>query len=220
LISPSEVVQTMFQSLSVVPGETSLQLFHTTEASKTFDSEYHAAILNALPANVLLEEVVSKGTSNSHPLKMQFLACPPNFTFKLHGHPSVELMIPLIGEVWEKRLFGATLHPSLLAGKSPLPVAEEEGSFYTPPSVNEIAQVQESLTTLLAEKIISMGNKGEFADRPIEEGQVLCNQVSSIHQSYTKNQGCLLLVFWCGVHANLDCGCCTDIAGSEDLFLP
>jgi len=206
--------------LSASPGEAPLQLFQTAKAARSFDSEYKAAILHALPASVLIEEVVPKGTSNSHPLKMQFLACPPNFTFKLHCHVSVELIIPLVGELWEKRLLGATLHPKLLARKSPLQITEEKGAFYKPPSADhDMAQTQE-LATLLASKIDSMGNVGEFVDRSLGNGQVMYNSVGSIHQSYTKDQGCLLLVLWCGVHGNLDCACCEDIAGGKDLFLP
>ena len=219
-ISPSEVIQTMFQSLSVTPGETPLQLFNNSEASKAFDLEFKAIILNALPAKVLLEEVVCKGTSNSHPLKMQFLVCPPNFNFKLHSHPNIELIIPLIGGLWEKYLSGATLHPSLLARKSPLSVPDEEDKLYKPPSGSEIAGVKESLIALLAVKVASLGSKGKFIDRSFEEGQVLYNEVGSIHQSYTKDRGSLLLVLWSGIHADLDCDCCTGIAGSENLFLP
>ena len=49
-----------------------LKLFPTKEMSDEFDAKFHAA-LQSLKDSVL-EELASNGTSNKHPLKMQFLA--------------------------------------------------------------------------------------------------------------------------------------------------
>ena len=217
-VSLAEVVQTMFESL--FKGESVPKLFQSAEASKTFDTQYHATMLTAFPAEVLLSEVVSKGTSNSHPIKMQLFACPPNFDFSLHAHPSVELDIPLVGRLWERYLIGATINPSLLVRKSPLPDAADDSKLYDTPLDKEVDQMKKALEMDIAEKISHLGKDGEFIDRPNDEGQVLYNEPGSIHQSYTKDGGCLLLVLWAGFGVEIDCACCEGIRGSQGLFLP
>jgi hypothetical protein len=221
--SPSEVAQTLLDSFSIAAQP---QLFKTVEERQAFDSQFHASILVSMTAKTLLEEVVSKGMSNGHPLMLQFLACPPNVSFSLHSHASVELDIPLVGKLWEKYLYGAALNPTLLLRKSPLTVVQEmdqEGSkLYTPLFDKEVKEVTQSLTQTVVDKIPSLGNIGKFVDRVNEEGSVIYNEIGSIHQTYTKDQGCLILALWCGAHANIDqlkC-CCTGIEGSKGLFLP
>jgi|AntRauTorckE5430_2_1112549.scaffolds.fasta_scaffold00209_11 hypothetical protein len=229
-MSHSTVVQNLLESmLAEVLPPPSFQLFDTDEAKVTFESEFLAAALSAcgmastevIPAG-LLGELVSKGTSNSHPIKMQFLACPPNYNFKLHAHPTIELAIPFVGELWERRLMGARLHQSIVARQPALSVSTEgEDKFHRGPSDEEIGNVKKSLQKQLAEKLVSMGSLGEFVDRGLSEGQVLLNEVGSIHQSYTQNRGCLLLVLWSGMHADLEnYDCCAGVKGSESLFLP
>ena len=221
--SPSEVAQTLLDSFSIAAQP---QLFKTLEERQAFDSQFHASILVSMTAKTLLEEVVSKGMSNGHPLMLQFLACPPNVSFSLHSHASVELDIPLVGKLWEKYLYGAALNPTLLLRKSPLAVVQEmdqEGSkLYTPLFDEEVKEVTQSLTQTVVDKIPSLGNIGKFVDRVNEEGSVIYNEIGSIHQTYTKDQGCLILALWCGAHANIDqlkC-CCSGIEGSKGLFLP
>ena len=78
------IVQGLFDTLSIhdntavtsVEGEQEqtapLKLFPTKETSDEFDTKFHAA-LQSLKDSVR-EELASNGTSNKHPLKMQFLA--------------------------------------------------------------------------------------------------------------------------------------------------
>ena len=69
------IAQELFDTLpmSVEEGETaSLQLFPNKEIRDKFDANLHAAI-RSLRDNIC-EELASNGTSNKHPLKIQFLA--------------------------------------------------------------------------------------------------------------------------------------------------
>lgn len=223
-ISPSDVIQTLFASLPLSSADQSPpELLKSAKARATFDTQFHAALLNAVTAKTLLNEVVTHGVSNGHPLKFQFLACPPNFSFRLHSHASLELMVPVVGDLWERYLYGATVNPMVLSRSIPLD-ATDKGSnkLYIAPSDGEVEQVAQALKQTLLEKMHSLGRTGKFVDRVIEEGSVCYNEVGSIHQSYTKEKGSLIFVLWCGAHADIDqsaCNC-TGIDGSEGLFLP
>lgn len=52
--------------------EKALQLFPTKEMRDEFDADFHAAIQSLKDS--VCKELASNGTSNKHPLKMQFLA--------------------------------------------------------------------------------------------------------------------------------------------------
>lgn len=208
------VVQQLFESLSINANGIPLQFFGNSEARTSFDADFKATFQHALSPKVLSEEVMVKGTSNEHPLKIQFLACPPNFKFKLHSHPNVELCIPFIGELGEKRLIGAHLNPSVLTRQTNLSVSDD-AQFYGAPSDEEMRSVKNTLQQTMNEKILSLGETGEFVDRSLGKGEVLFNDVGTVHQSYTSDVGCLLLVMWSGLHADLEnCAC------YEALFMP
>lgn len=217
--SPSAIVDTLVSSLPISDDGGIRQCFITPNERNRFDSQYFAALLNALPNDILVNEVNAKGTSNSHPLKLQLLACPKGFEFKLHAHPSVELIVPLIGELWERRLVGAAMSSDHLKRGVELSVPAYSDKLYEDPNDDSMALAKENLQASMS-AISSLGTKGKFVDRSTREGQVLYNAVGSIHQSYTKEEGCLLFVLWSGIHADLvDCDCCRDIEGA-DLFLP
>jgi len=216
---PSEILEMLLASLPMGRDNETDQCFATSEDRDRFDSQYFAAFLNALPDDILAKEVNAKGTSNSHPLKLQVFACSKEFQFKLHAHPSVELVIPLVGELWERRLIGATMSAEHLKRSEDLPSPSTVDKFYEDPSDGEMARAKESLQSTMS-TITSLGTEGRFVDRSQREGQVLYNSVGSIHQSYTKENGCLLLALWSGIHADIvDCGCCQGIEGAS-LFLP
>ena len=111
--------------------------------------------------------------SNKHPLKFQWLACPPNMEFQLHSHPNVELDIPLVGDLWERRLMDAELRASILERKTPL---SNDGA----PTDEELARERKHLGDI-ADGIQSLGSSGHFIDRATREGQVLYNSVGSLH---------------------------------------
>lgn len=215
--SPSAILETLASSLPLSSDVS--PCFATSEAQDRFDSQYFAALLNALPDDILVNEVNAKGTSNSHPLKLQLLACPKGFEFKLHAHPSVELIVPLVGELWERRLIGASMSSNHLKRGVELSMSAYSGKLYEEPNDDDMALAKEQLQLSMS-AISSLGTEGKFVDRSTREGQILYNAVGSIHQSYTKEEGCLLFVLWSGIHADLvDCECCRGIEGA-DLFLP
>lgn len=216
--SPSVILETLLCSLPLSNDDV-FPCFEIPGERNRFDSQYFAALLNALPDDILANEVTAKGTSNSHPLKFQCLACPKGFEFKLHAHPSVELIVPLVGELWERRLIGATMASDHLKRDVELSVPAYSDKLYEDPNDDDIAKAKENLQSTMS-SISSLGTEGKFVDRPTRAGQVLYNAVGSIHQSYTKEEGCLLFVLWSGIHADfVDCECCRGIEGA-DLFLP
>ena len=157
--------------------------------------------------------------------------CPPNFNFKLHSHPNKELCIPITGTLYERRLIGMSLHPTIVERQLELtkPTSEiEEDSgdrniqkkLYHQPTDTEIKQVYTSLKRSLGRKVKTLGKHGKIINRQLNVGQVLVNDIGSIHQSYTKEDGCLILAIWSGLHADLDKGCdCCGIEGSHLLVL-
>ena len=137
----------------------------------------------------------------------------------MHAHPSVELIVPLVGELWERRLIGATMSAEPLKRSEGLSIPSAADKFYEDPSDDEMARAKKSLQSSMG-TITSLGTEGRVVDRSTSEGQVLFNSVGSIHQSYTKEKGCLLLALWSGMHADIvDCSCCEGIEGAN-LFLP
>lgn len=176
------IVQKLFDSLSL---NEEVKLFPTVKSCDHFTAQVLAAFVNAVPVTMLREEVMKMGTSNTHPLKLQFLACPKGFDFDIHGHPNVELIIPLCGKLHERRLLGATLAPEFLCGP--------EGGHQCPLNRDDLL------------KLVDEYDGVQVVDRFVQNGQVLFNSVGSIHQSYTKSDvGALLLTLWSGVHTHLD----------------
>lgn len=96
-LSPAEAAQRLLYTFSM---DNTPKLFKNQEAKDVFDKEWKAAALASFKPKDLVEEIIPKGSSNKHPLKLQWLACPPNLEFQLHSHPNVELDIPL-GELIE-----------------------------------------------------------------------------------------------------------------------
>ena len=237
---PAEMIQSMLDSFHIMKNP--ITLFNTVDASSKFDKIFYEQFVGALPittngATTDTDEVLSSGKSNAHPLKIQLLACPPNFRFKLHSHPNIELSIPLVGELCEVRLMNGGVDPMLLCRPNR---NEKENDVVvgssSSPSEEELMQVKKSLQELMSTTPLVLddsSNEGSskkkelrFVDRTLNEGEVLYNEIGSVHQSYTKNEesggvGCLLLVLWSGLHADIeDCTCCFGIEGSENLFLP
>jgi len=213
-LSPSAVAQSLLESYEIGPGA---QLFSSPEAKATFDNEFHASVINAWPANVLRNEIVPKGTSNGHPIKMQFLACPPNFNFNLHCHPGMELDIPIIGNLGERRLMGARLDPDFQARQTTLsPASPPDSTCYETPS-DESILLEKAAIEAIFDKIKTLGTSGKFVERLAKEGSVIYNAVGSIHQTFTVEGGCLILAVWCGIHGGLDGADCGGIADNKIL---
>jgi thiamine pyrophosphate-dependent acetolactate synthase large subunit-like protein len=168
-----------------------IELFPTAESRVHFNAQLKATFLNAVPVTMLREEIDKMGTSNTHHLKMQFLACPKGFDFDLHGHPNIEICIPIVGKLHERRLIGAHIAPSAL--RQP----EGDSTF-----------LNHGSSPLKAEHLSYIMDENDdlaFVDRSIKNGKVLFNPIGSIHKSYTRPEvGCLLLTLWSGIHSNFD----------------
>jgi len=68
----SYIAQRLFESLpinNIAREDSSLNLFPTEEIRKAFDTNFNAAL-----HTIIDDEIVSRRTSNKHPLKIQFLA--------------------------------------------------------------------------------------------------------------------------------------------------
>ena len=114
-----------------------------------------------------------------------------------------------MGELSEKRLLGACLNPALLTGKNSLTACGKA------PSEEEMRTEKNALQQTMNEIVKSLGKEGKFVDRTLKEGEVLFNEVGTVHQSDTSNGGCLLFAVWSGLHADLEnCTC------YESLFIP
>jgi len=216
--SPSNAVETLLSYIGITSadGHAVDTFFSSKEAAQTFDSQFQASMLNAFPA-----KEYASGTSNSYPLKMQIMAAPPSQNWGLHAHPNVELMVPLVGEVWEKRLIRTEVNPEVLrqskskGGKFPLKMDEDTGPDDDQLSLAKV-ELQEKI-----DSVKNLGGEGEFVDRPVREGRVLFNSAGSVHRSYTKEEGCLMVVVWSGLHADIsNCSCVSAMKGFDGLFSP
>ena len=96
------------------------------------------------------------------------------------------------------------MHPTVVERdleltKPTLEIEEDSGDknkgkkLYQQPTDTEIKQVYTSLKSSLGRNVTTLGRHGKFVDRQLKTGQVLVNDIGSIHQSYTKEDGCLIL---------------------------
>ena len=190
---PSRILERQLASLSFFKNQGTVpKLFVSEEDYKSYDAQFKSSVLSCFSQETVQEIIAQGGISNSHPLCLQLLACPKDFKFLPHAHPNVELMFPIVGECWEKRYPGVPIPALNLRRKDPA---------YSHPTPEEL----EKLTAQLKQPGIChfLDHKESF-DRVIHQSQILYNPAGSVHQSYTKNDGCLLVVLWSGLHANFD----------------
>ena len=167
-----------------------------------------------MPSNEL-EDILRFGRSNTHPLRLQLIAIPPNTELALHVHPAIELDIPLIGELHERR--SDILIPSNSLTRLPEhAIGTPLSNFSEEPTREELQIVAESLS----ERVVleDSGSKGVFQTNTIGPGESLVNQVGSVHQSFTSSDSpCLLLVLGPNVHGHFMPGNFHQREGIEDL---
>ncbi|EWM25883.1 hypothetical protein Naga_100054g26 [Nannochloropsis gaditana] len=122
------------------------------------------------------------------------LQVPSDRSFDLHVHPCFEVLHVLRGRLYERRMLGP-----------PLSLAEEEGK-----PVREMAPVDLS----------GLCPPPDFRDGVFQEDTINVNEMGSVHQSWTGEEGCIILLLWAGGHCFIDgaClpqgyekgGCCTE----------
>jgi hypothetical protein len=117
------------------------------------------------------EQFMQTGKSNGREMSWTIISIPPNRSFPMHAHPSIEVIYVAKGVMHELRLTGQ-------------PPTKEFGADLQGPDLSK--------TTTKA-----------FAHHAIAQGEMLVNEIGSVHQSYTKDQGCVLLVLWSSAHADI-----------------
>lgn len=118
-------------------------------------------------------QFLQSGQSNEREMSWTVISIPPNRSFPLHAHPSIEVIYVAKG----------TMHEMRLIGQAP---TRDFGVQLEGPD-------------------LSGRTKDAFTHHAISQGEMLVNEVGSIHQSYTKEEGCVLLCLWSSAHADIPC---------------
>lgn len=119
------------------------------------------------------------GTCGGRKLYWAAMQLPPGATFRLHMHPTLEIIHVIRGALYERRMVGP-----------PLPLVSEEGK-----------KVEEMMPVDLSH----LDPPPRFQDNVFSEDSVNVNEMGSVHQSYTsQEEGCLLLCIWAGWHCNIE----------------
>ena len=106
-----------------------------------------------------------------HDLEWRVLIIPPNHLFAAHSHAGLEFYYILEGTLHERKLIGEPIERCLWAN----------GKFVDAPDYAG-----------------HLDGKCQFVERSFSEGDCNVNEVGSLHQPYTKEDGCVLLVLGCG----------------------
>ena len=118
----------------------------------------------------------SKGTSNSRQLSLSLMFIEPNLSFQLHAHPNIECIKVLKGIIHEIRLKASYIV------KREFDIDDHDG----PDLYSMCGLCNDS-----------------FEYRSTTTNNHIVNEKGSIHQSFTKEDGAILLVLWGGKHNNI-----------------
>jgi hypothetical protein len=208
-LSSSGLVQEHLQS--VLPDAPSL--FPATWSRAKFDFEWSCCLLKTVPS-IDLPEVLFTGQSNTHPLRLQLVAVPPNTELPLHAHASIELDIPLLGDLYERRS-NVLLSPDLLCRRPEHCIGTPLSDFSEKPTRGELNIIAQDLSERV--QFPDHGSEGVFNRHKVSRGDCLVNQVGSVHQSFTLESPCLLWVLGANVHAHFRPGNFQQRQGIEEL---
>ena len=177
-----KVSENNFPSLSDIVNEMSAETGISVKKNKEheFDSEWHKSLENIFRRSGFeeeLEEYKSLGSSNGYPLRLQLMILPPKKCFKIHAHPNIEFECTLLGALCEFR-------------------------WLFKQSADEIhASNKDNI------KGPTIPENSPFEYRKIRQGQCMLNEKGSVHQSFSEDDGCVILVLWSGCHANTHPSC-------------
>lgn len=163
-----------------------------------------------------LDYFLEDGFSNGRPLFLQIMVCPPDKCFKLHAHPNIESMLTLKGSLHELRAIG----PPIESPSFYIPAPGNESGDHT--EKNECDDIQmnkgsdeRKFHSKIGEVIgPSIPFSTFFEKKCTVKGQMIVNEIGSVHQSYTTSRnenyddgrdegnGVSMLVLWSGCHAN------------------
>jgi hypothetical protein len=179
-ISPSLLIQEHFDAMYT--GFRAPVLFPTEADRVKFDFEWRYALLSVLPQSDL-DQVLTEAQSNSHPLSMYLAAIPPDCCLSLHAHAAIEVFLPLVGCMHERRAMNVALERDMLCRGPDMEVNGMGGLFTSRPSPEEIATVARDISDRIV--FPDCGERGAFTERSVSRGQVELNPVGSVHQSFT-----------------------------------
>lgn len=118
------------------------------------------------------DDFLRNGKSGGRPLYWSLMLLPPHRSFQLHCHPTLEVIHIIRGALYERRMKNGPLCLEGSCGKA----------------VEEMQAIDLSQTTQ------------DFADGVFPEDSVNVNEMGSVHASFTKEEGCMLLCIWGGKH--------------------
>jgi hypothetical protein len=120
------------------------------------------------------EEFLNGGLSNGRAMRWDLMTIAPKQSFPLHAHANIEAIYVAKGTLLELRLCGPI---------PPTHFVDDASGHPLPPDLSDRSATFERLTF------------------PV--GSFLVNDVGSVHQSYTEEEGAVLLLLWGGCHANI-----------------
>lgn len=133
--------------------------------------------------NKQADELIESRISNNRPMRWVVMIIKPNSTFKFHAHPNVEFIYVIKGKLFEFRL-QTTVEKDYNASSDGPDLRPYGTSDFKANSVSECDPVA--------------------GTDPIEDvNRFIINEIGSCHLSYTKEEGCVLLVLWGGSHSNV-----------------
>jgi hypothetical protein len=191
-------------------------LFPTEWSKAKFDFEWQTSFLKNSMPSYELPQMLRYGRSNSHPLRLQLVAVPPHTQLQLHAHPAMELDIPLLGDLWERRS-NILLLPETLSRQPEHSIGTPLSNFSETPTPEELQIIANDLSERVVLK--DHGAEGSFVTQRVYQGHCLVNAVGSVHQSFTSEESpCLLLVLGANVHAHFLPGNFHQREGIEELI--
>ncbi len=193
-----------------------------------FNHRWHTALkvhFSKVDASDELEEWISTGLSNGRALKLQVMALSPFTWFKVHAHPNIEFEQTLAGTLHEVRLKGSSPtkdFPIAIGGDIGDPKPEKETTAAAAVASERAGTIQGApppIITALEGPNLKACPALAWEEASVPAGKFLPNTIGSVHQSYTKEEGALILVLYSGCHANIRPECCPT-GGSADLLRP
>ncbi|KAG7338213.1 hypothetical protein IV203_025125 [Nitzschia inconspicua] len=204
-LSPSSLLQEHMESLlplEIVSHSISQVLFPTEWSRHKFDLDWKESFLKSMPSIDLEDILQQHGRSNTHPLRLQLVAIPPNTTLPFHVHPAIEFNVPILGQLWHRVPNQNDGIPATMVSRdllqrqwqhqlgSPLSV----NTFSPHPTPQELAIISIDLSNRLQQSGGAvLAQNVTFQEGVVLTGQCMVNMIGSIHQSYTqadKTQGC------------------------------
>jgi hypothetical protein len=161
------------------PGSVPARLLAQTcgiELPAGWDSSWQAkatSLFAARPGSASQDfsQFLQSGRSNGREMSWTVISIPPNLSFPLHAHPSIEVIYVAKGVMHEVRL----------KGDAP---TKDFGAQLEGPDLSD-------------------RSSDAFTHHAISQGEMLVNEIGSIHQSFTKDEGCVLLCLWSNAHADI-----------------